>query len=80
MPSEITVYSRPDCQPCKAVARKLDQLGAQYVKVDVTEDPAAAERLRSLGYTSTPVTVVGEHHKHGYAPEWLKWAAEAARR
>ncbi|NKY60370.1 glutaredoxin family protein [Nocardia flavorosea] len=72
---EITVYSRPDCQPCKAVARKLDQLGATYRKIDVTEDPAAGEYLRSLGYASTPVTVVGEHHKHGYAPEWLKWAA-----
>ncbi|MGY1946589.1 glutaredoxin family protein [Nocardia asiatica] len=74
--AEITLYSQPGCEPCKAVARKLDQLGAPYRKVDVTQDDAALARVRGLGYNTTPVTVVGEHHKHGYAPDWLKWAAE----
>lgn len=73
---QITVYSQPGCQPCLAVARKLDQLGATYSKVDVTEDEAAAERLRLLGYHGTPVTLAGEHHWQGYVPDRLIWAAQ----
>ena len=75
----ITVYSQPNCQPCRAVTRKLDQLGATYVTVDVTEDPEALDDIRRLGYQQTPVIVVGEHHRSGYSPDWLKWAAEAAK-
>lgn len=75
MPGEITVYTKPGCQPCMAVARKLDALGAPYRKVDVIEDPDALDYIHGLGYTQAPVIVAGEHHRYGYSPDWLEWAA-----
>ncbi|MFE2994100.1 glutaredoxin domain-containing protein [Nocardia sp. NPDC059246] len=68
---EITVYSRPNCQPCKATIRKLDALGADYRKVDVTEDDDALDYIRSLGYSQAPVVVAGETHWTGYSPDKL---------
>ncbi len=77
----ITVYSRPDCQPCKATKRKLEQLGAEYTVIDVTEDPDALTLIRDLGYLQAPVIVVrdGDEETHwgGYAPDKLRWAANA---
>lgn len=66
---EITVYSRPDCQPCKATIRKLNELGADYQKVNLTEDPEALDYVKSLGYTGAPVVVAGERHWAGYSPD-----------
>lgn len=77
----ITVYTRPDCQPCKATKKKLEQLGADYTVVDVTEDADALDLIRDLGYLQAPVTVVrdgdDEIHWGGYAPDKLRWAANA---
>ncbi|MBF6326570.1 glutaredoxin family protein [Nocardia cyriacigeorgica] len=74
MPS-ITVYSRPNCQPCKATKRQLDKLGADYTVIDVTEDEAALEFIRGLGYLQAPVVVAGDHHWAGFSPDKLAWAA-----
>ncbi|MFD6400805.1 glutaredoxin domain-containing protein [Nocardia sp. NPDC060249] len=75
----ITVYTRPDCQPCKATKRKLSQLGAAYAVIDVTKDPEALDLIRDLGYLQAPVIVVRDGgeliHWGGYAPDKLEWAA-----
>lgn len=73
----ITVYTKPDCQPCNATKKKLEQLGAEYTLIDVTEDPDAAAAVRELGYLQTPVVVVGDIHWSGYSPDKLRWAADA---
>ncbi len=77
----ITVYTRPDCQPCKATKKKLEQLGAAYTAIDVTEDDEALALIRGLGYLQAPVIVVrdGDEAVHwgGYAPDKLRWAADA---
>ncbi len=77
----ITVYSRPNCQPCKATKRTLDKLGTEYTMIDVTEDPDALDMIRSLGYLEAPVVVarVGddEFHWSGFSPDRLRWAANA---
>lgn len=73
MPS-ITVYSRPNCQPCKATKRQLDRLGADYTVIDVTEDEAALDFIRGLGYSQAPVVVAGDHHWAGFSPDKLAWA------
>lgn len=75
MPIDLTVYSKPNCVQCDATVRKLDQLGATYAKVDVTEDEAALEFIRGLGYSQAPVVVVGDHHWAGFSPDKLAWAA-----
>lgn len=77
-PTEITLYTRPGCQPCKATKRKLDALGATYRVIDVTEHPDAADYVRSLGYNGVPVVVAGEDHWHGFSPDKLEWAVANA--
>jgi glutaredoxin-like protein NrdH len=72
---QITVYSRPNCEPCKATIRKLNKLGAAYIKVDVTEDTEALVLIKGLGYSQAPVVVVGDEHWAGYKPGHLEWAA-----
>ena len=55
---QVTVYTQPSCQPCKAVKRWLDRRGITYTAVDVSESPADLEAIKALGYNSVPVTVV----------------------
>lgn len=75
----ITVYSKTDCQQCRATKRLLDRLGAPFNVVDVNEDRDAAEYLANLGYKSVPVVIVekrtGIDHWFGYRPDSLKRAA-----
>jgi len=51
----ITVYSQPNCVPCKKVKTWLDSKEIAYVEKDVTADVAAFNELQALGYNSTPV-------------------------
>ena len=64
-----TLYSRKNCQPCKAVERRLIKNGTPYLKVDVSEDADAAAKLKQLGYTAAPVLVSGQTHIIGYSPD-----------
>lgn len=54
----ITVYTQPNCQPCRATKRWLDKRGVEYRTVDVTESPADLAAIKSLGYNSVPVVIV----------------------
>lgn len=54
----ITIYSRPSCQPCKAIKRWWDRNGVSYNEVNVEESPADLEAIKALGYERVPVTVV----------------------
>ena len=54
----VTIYTQPSCQPCKAVKRWLDRRGIIYNAVDVTENPDDLEAIKALGYNAVPVTVV----------------------
>ncbi|WP_277212548.1 glutaredoxin domain-containing protein [Isoptericola croceus] len=83
MASTITVYSQPRCVQCGATYRKLDRLDVEYRVVDVSEDPAAAEMVKALGYFAAPVVVVqtpdGGEHWTGFKPDKLERAAELVR-
>lgn len=74
--TEVHVYSQPGCGPCVAVKRHLRSLGVNYTSHDITIDPEAAERVRHLGYKSTPVVEAGDIHTHGYRREWLNKLAD----
>lgn len=62
----VTVYTKPDCQPCKGTKRRLDKLGIDYTTVELDGDLAA--RFRDDGLASAPVVVVDL----GDGAEW-KW-------
>jgi len=57
-PRTITVYSQPQCQPCKATKRWLDKHDIPYTEVDVTTSPVDAEAIRELGFKEAPVVIV----------------------
>lgn len=73
----ITVYSKPRCVQCDATYRAFNKAGVDYRVVDLTEDVAALDLVRSLGYTQAPVVVAGDEHWAGFRPDRIKAAAAA---
>ena len=58
--------------------RALDKLGVQYNTVDITEDPAALEFIKGMGYLQAPVVIAGENHWSGFQPDKINALASAA--
>lgn len=57
----ITIYtSGPQCVDCNTVKRWLGQHGHTYTERNIRTEPEALAQLRQLGYSSVPVTVVGD--------------------
>jgi glutaredoxin-like protein NrdH len=65
----ITVYSKPSCVQCVATYRALDQKGADYKIVDLSQDSAALEHVTALGYRQIPVVEAGDEHWAGFRPD-----------
>jgi glutaredoxin-like protein NrdH len=61
----IAIYTKPQCQPCRATKKKFDQLGIPYEEVSAGD---AVDHLRSLGYTSAPV--VEADYGEGVTTSW----------
>ncbi len=57
------------CVQCNATYRALDSKGIEYNVLDVTEDPAALEQVKSLGYLQAPVVITDEDHWSGFRPD-----------
>ena len=55
---DITLYSGPACQQCKAVKRKLDREGIPYTELQAVEKQHHDYLRRVLGYQRIPVVVV----------------------
>ncbi len=66
--SDITVYSKPNCQQCEMTKNLLNSKGAKYLVVDISQDQEAYSRIIELGYRQVPVVVAGEHHWSGFKP------------
>ena len=67
--STIVLLSQPGCQGCRAVSRRLDEAGVDYLHVDVSEDAYWARELESRGIKRVPVTIKGETWIEGYDPD-----------
>ena len=74
----VTVYTKPACVQCNMTYRALDKLGVQYNTVDITEDPAALELIKSMGYLQAPVVIACENHWSGFQPDKINALASAA--
>lgn len=55
MTNRITLYSQPSCAPCRVAKSRFQREGIEFTEINVQEDEAAAERLKSHGFTGTPV-------------------------
>lgn len=72
MPDQpVTVYTSPACQGCKATKRYLDNRNVEYATIDVSEDAAALDFIKGLGYVQAPVVVAGDEHWSGFQPTRL---------
>lgn len=74
--TEVVVYTKPDCQPCKATLRRLNTAGVTVV------EHAAADHLpllTAMGHRSAPVVMDGRKHWSGYRPDLIDEAIEARR-
>jgi glutaredoxin len=56
----------------------LSRKGFEYTEHNVSTDRDSLKDLISMGYRSTPVTVIGEEKVVGYSPAKLDEALEAA--
>lgn len=65
----VTVYTQPGCGPCIGLTRRLDALGIDYDLRDIRVDESAADRVRELGYTGTPVVEHPGGHFKGFDTE-----------
>lgn len=77
-PPTITVYTQPQCQPCKRTKYVLDREGVPYAEVDISQDHQALEAIKALGYYSAPVVIVSngdttdETHWSGLRPDMIQ--------
>lgn len=69
----VTVFSQPNCLPCKRVVSKLKAAGIHVDVIDVTRDELAYTYLSdTLGVASTPVVEAnGFEPIVGYQPDRL---------
>lgn len=76
------VYTKPNCVQCNQTFRMLDRDGIHYIKVDVTQDPAARDFITrdvadgGLGYLQAPVVFVsaveGDESWSGFRPDLIE--------
>ena len=46
----------------------LSQKGVSFIEKNIRTDPEARAQLITKGYTTVPLTVIGEHHILGFKP------------
>lgn len=65
---DLVIFSAPWCGDCRRLDRWLAEQGLALEKVDIEEDPGAAERLeRETGKRAIPFVLVnGRHWVPGY--------------
>ena len=59
MAEQMTIYSTTWCGYCQRLMTQLDRDGVPYLTVDIEQDPAAAEFVRSIndGNQTVPTVV-----------------------
>lgn len=65
----INVYTKPGCVQCNATFRAMDAKDIQYNVHDLSEDAAAHEQVKALGYLQAPVVITDEDHWGGFRPD-----------
>jgi glutaredoxin-like protein NrdH len=69
--SNVTVYSLPACVQCESTKRYLKKNGVEFEEIDLAEDAASMEYVKSLGYSSAPVVVAGDENWSGFRMDKL---------
>jgi glutaredoxin-like protein NrdH len=68
----VQVYTKPGCVQCEYTEKKLDELHIPHDSIDVTQDPAALQRVMDTGRLQMPMVVAGEQKWHGFHYDKLR--------
>lgn len=71
MCKSVVVYTLPECQSCRMTKMKLDQAGISYTVVDLNQDDAALERIKTLGHLQAPVVEADSTSWSGFRPDLI---------
>lgn len=71
--SDITIFTSKTCAYCPMVKRFLDFKNVTYKEIDIDEHP----ELYPNGYTTVPLTRIGERIIAGYSTSVLSQALTA---
>lgn len=69
---KVTVFSQPNCVPCRKVKTWLDSKGVEYEERDITTDEEAYRHVRELGHMGVPVIETKEKNWSGIDLEKMK--------
>lgn len=69
----FTVYTLPDCQPCRLVKLTLTKFRVPFTEEPLSDHPEVAEEARSRGEASAPIVVSPSGQwVSGFRPEALR--------
>jgi glutaredoxin-like protein NrdH len=71
MGESVVVYTLPECQLCRMTRMKLDQVGVSYTVVDLSQDEAALEHVKTLEHLQAPVVETASTSWSGFQPELI---------
>lgn len=67
MPARVTIYTTPYCPYCVLARKLLRHKGASFEEVDVADDPARRQWLRTVtGRPTVPQVFIDERAVGGY--------------
>lgn len=64
--ADIVVYTMTGCPHCAGVKEFLKEKGIEFTERNVIEDESALKELREMGFSGTPVTLVGDESVLGF--------------
>ena len=56
----LTMYSKPGCGFCMKAAEFMTEKGIPFSIVDITEIPAAKQRMKAAGHKTVPQLYLGD--------------------
>jgi len=72
--ANVIVYTGNHCPYCTQLKKYLNEQNIVFEERNVETNDQYAEELQSMGMSSIPVTVIGEHRILGLNPTKLKKA------
>ncbi|GAA0990065.1 glutaredoxin-like protein NrdH [Subtercola frigoramans] len=67
----VTLFSKPGCVQCTATKRALTDRSIDAEIIDITQDPAALEHVKGLGYLQVPVVETPTTTWVGFRPDLI---------
>ncbi|WP_428943839.1 glutaredoxin-like protein NrdH [Pantoea sp. FN060301] len=65
----IIIYTKNNCVQCNATKNAMDKQGIRYELINLDQEPAAIETLKSLGYREVPVVMTDRDRWSGFRPD-----------